>query len=104
MARSLLQVICVLCLLFSQQAAFTHATWHAHEQSLRQHGGHHKPSAHGELCKLHGLFSQVLGTAPGTIVHIALADALGEQIAQLALAIVTATPITARSRGPPSLS
>ena len=60
MKRSVLQLFCIVCLLLGQQAAFTHASWHAQEQSLRQHGNHHKqPSTQGDLCKLHGVFTHM---------------------------------------------
>jgi len=105
MKRSVLQLFCIVCLLLGQQAAFTHASWHAHEQSLRQHGNHHKqPSTQGDLCKLHGVFTQLVGTAPGSIVHFALTDALDERSTHRPTLAVSAGALTPRSRGPPRLS
>jgi hypothetical protein len=104
MKRSVLQFICTLCLLFAQQAAFTHALWHAHEPSVQRHDRHDNSSAHGELCKLHGLFTQVVGGAPGTIVQLVLEDALNEQSPHVASAVLSTSLLTPRSRGPPRLS
>jgi hypothetical protein len=104
MKRSALQFICIVCLLFAQQAAFTHALWHTHEPSVRSHTGHDRPSAQGDLCKLHGLFSQVLGTAPGTTFHVAIGNALNEQSAHLSPPVPSSSPLRPRSRGPPRLS
>jgi hypothetical protein len=104
MKRSILQFICVVCLLFAQQGAFTHAIWHAHGPSAQQHDSQHKPSADGDLCKLHGLFTQVVGTAPGTTVYVASEDALTEHSVDDPQLSRTTKPLTPRSRGPPRLS
>ncbi len=104
MKRPVLQLVCVLCLLFSQQAAVSHAIWHANHQSAAQQGSHKNQSAEGRLCNLHGLFSQVVGAAPANDINFALADALNEQRAQAFHDVASVTPIRARSRGPPHLS
>ena len=105
MKRSVLQLFCIVCLLLGQQAAFTHASWHAQEQLLRQHGNHHKqPSTQGDLCKLHGVFNQLVGTAHGSITHFALSDALHERSTDRSTLVVSSSPLTPRSRGPPRLS
>ena len=56
---------CVFLLLFAQQAALTHAAWHAHhEHASTSRAAAHDGSLQGELCALHGPFTQVLGWCP----------------------------------------
>jgi hypothetical protein len=104
MKRSILQFICVLGLLFAQQGAFTHAIWHVHGTAARQHHGDQKSSAQGDLCKLHGLFTQVAGGAPASVFHFAMDDALNEHSVQFSEPRHSVRPLAARSRGPPRLA
>jgi hypothetical protein len=104
MKRSILQLACVFCLLFAQHVAFTHATWHAHgAAAAHQQDRNDEGSAERELCTLHGLFGQVVGCAPGIVVQLAVEDPVSERVAYLPQALRPATPLTPRSRGPPSL-
>jgi hypothetical protein len=103
MKRSILQLVCVFCLLFTQHVAFTHATWHARSAAAaHQHHRNDDGSSERERCTLHGLFGQVVGCAPAMVVELGLQDLLGERVAHLSQTGRTATPLTPRSRGPPS--
>ena len=69
-ARSLLQLGCILALLFSQQLALAHAVWHAHQQlpshQNEQTDADSGPDTYGAeiACAFHAAFGQVLGAAP----------------------------------------
>jgi hypothetical protein len=62
-SRNLVRILCILALLFAQQAALTHAAWHAGEQTAGQER-RHDASFQDKLCDLHGVFCQVLGALP----------------------------------------
>ena len=57
--RYAIRLLCIFVLLFAQQAAYTHAAWHAGEQA--QHQSKQDASLQDQLCALHGALSQVLG-------------------------------------------
>jgi hypothetical protein len=104
MKRSILQFVCILGLLFAQQGALMHAIWHVHGTAAQPHDGDQKQSAQGDLCKLHGLFTQVVGGAPAPVVHFSMDDVLNEHIVHLSERRHSVRPLTARSRGPPRLA
>jgi hypothetical protein len=103
MSRKLVQFVCVFMLLFTQQVALTHATWHAHGAAPAEHGKG-KPTLQGDLCSLHGLFSQVLGGAPAAVFHADADDVAVAEAAQLETHCIVARLNRPRSRSPPSLA
>jgi hypothetical protein len=62
--RYAIRLLCIFVLLFAQQAAYTHAAWHAGEQT--QHRSKQDATLQDSLCALHGALSQVLGGIHGT--------------------------------------
>jgi hypothetical protein len=70
--RRLMQLGCILLLLFAQQAALTHALWHSHAGgSAHVHQDTHADRGHGDrvpdavnLCAFDAALGQVLGAAP----------------------------------------
>jgi hypothetical protein len=97
------QLVFVLLLLFAQQAAFTHAAWHAHDQHPAQHDSKDKVSFQGSLCDLHVAFSAVLGMAHASPVHHAAREGTDERIVQRPHVLRVAESPTPLSRGPPVL-
>jgi len=78
--RRFTQLVYVLLLLFAQQVAYTHAAWHARENAPVHQPAKGDASLQGDLCGLHGTFSQVLGgVQPGTF-HLSGAQGVGEAI------------------------
>jgi len=65
--RALPRVALVFLLLFSQQAALTHVSWHAHHDvgglAHQPYGASDKPGqpSESQLCAFHLAFGQVLG-------------------------------------------
>ena len=100
MKRTLLQLACVLLLLFAQQSALTHAAWHAHERHPAQQDS--DVSFQGGLCDLHIAFGAVLGGANAAPPQHPLPDRLDQHIAQRPPAHAVVTPLTPRSRAPPA--
>ena len=70
--RRLMQLCCIFVLLFAQQAALTHAVWHAHGQAAAGALGHTQADAARDskvpdvaaLCAFDAAYGQVLGAAP----------------------------------------
>ena len=104
MKRVFPQIVFILLLLFAQQAAFTHAAWHAHDQHPAQHDSKDKVSFQGSLCDLHVAFSAVLGGAHASPVHHAAQECGDERIVlSPARPLRVAESPTPLSRGPPHL-
>ena len=59
--RRFTPLVYVFLLLFAQQSAFTHAVWHAQAHPPAHYQDNSDASFQGELCGLHGAFTQVLG-------------------------------------------
>ena len=59
--RILARIVFILLLLFAQQAALTHAAWHASQATHAPAHEDGKASFQGGLCDLHHAFGQVLG-------------------------------------------
>ena len=86
--RKFVPLLCILALLFAQQAAFAHAAWHAAEQAAGQERPH-DASFQDELCDLHGAFGEVLGALPqsadwlptAAVTHISCGDAPRDWVA-----------------------
>jgi hypothetical protein len=98
-------LICIFLLLFAQQSAFTHAAWHhAHEHSPAHHQDQDDASFQGELCGLHGAFSQVLGGVQTAVVHHLLPQRIAGTIAHRPGACIVPELHVPLSRGPPVLS
>jgi hypothetical protein len=104
MKRKILQFVCAFCLLFAQQGALTHAVWHARGDAPVQQDSKHKSSLHGDLCNLHGLFTQVVGGASTTVFHVPAPDAVHVHALELQYLCISARLPAPRSRGPPLLS
>jgi hypothetical protein len=97
------QFVFILLLLFAQQAAFTHAAWHAHDQHPAQHDSKDKVSFQGSLCDLHVAFSAVLGGAHASPVHHAVQECGNERIVYRLNPLRVAESPIPLSRGPPVL-
>jgi len=107
--RKLMQLCCIALLLFAQQMALTHSTWHAagahaaqapsdhdHPQAPQGHTG-----AEHELCVYHAAFCEVTGgNCAGGAHGAAIVKAPAER-APRAIARQSAEAIPAVSRGPP---
>jgi hypothetical protein len=96
---------CVFLLLFAQQAALTHAAWHAqleHESHPAQQ--HDDASLQGELCALHGAFTQVLGGVHSDAARVEAPIAVVNAIAGPTDRGISITLRAPRSRGPPRFS
>ena len=114
--RGLLQLGCIIALLFAQHVALTHAIWHVHEHLPAQFQAdtgytHHpnrdsddgRPSPQSGLCGFHLAFGEVLGGAPGAGLHFVAIDPDVERAAQPLPARLSVEPVPALSRGPPVL-
>jgi len=101
--RALLQLVCILLLLFAQQSALTHAAWHAHQPHSAQHDGRDKASFNGSLCDLHVAFSAVLGGAHASPVHHAVRECVDERIVRYTVPLLLSVAPSPLSRGPPAL-
>jgi hypothetical protein len=98
------QIFLILLLLIAQQSAFTHAAWHAREHAPAPEKHHDDVSLQGELCALHGAFSQVLGGLQTPAVHRLASPGAAETCAHRSGAPVTLDLLLPHSRGPPVLS
>ena len=102
--RRFTHFVSIMLLLFAQQSAFVHAAWHARQQSPAQHQDQGKASFQGDLCRLHGAFSQVLGGVQATATHHYVSQRIDETIAHRPGACVVLELHVPLSRGPPVLS
>jgi len=102
--RRFTQFIYIFLLLFAQQSAFTHAVWHAQEHSPAHHEDNGDTSFQGELCGLHGAFTQVLGGVQPAEKHPPPTQVDAETIEHRSGAQVTLELHVPLSRGPPVLS
>jgi hypothetical protein len=98
--RYVLHFVCILLLLFAQQAALTHAAWHAGQNS-GTHEGRHDESAQGAFCSLHVAFGEVLGTIQPASPPVALVPAVAEHLAAAALDAARIVLHLPPARGPP---
>lgn len=101
--RKFVPLLCILALLFAQQAAFGHAAWHAGEQAAGQERPH-DASFHDQLCDLHGAFGEVLGALPQSADRLptaAVAHILSGEAPREWAAFPLRTP---PSRAPPIVS
>lgn len=113
--RGLLQLGCIIALLFAQHTALTHAIWHAHEDLPAQFhtdsGPIHdhpasddgRPSPQSGLCDFDVVFGEVLGGALGPCLHFVAVDPGAEREARSLSARLSVEPVPALSRGPPAL-
>jgi hypothetical protein len=101
--RAFLQFVLAALLLFAQQAAVTHAIWHAHGPTPEQHEDNGKGSFHAGSCDWHSAFCQVLGAVPSGSPSHAERHGPAEQAAAPALPRVAALSPAPLSRGPPAL-
>jgi hypothetical protein len=105
MKRTVLSLFYVLAMLFAQQTALTHASWHvpgrAPAQEQQSHQG--KVSFHSALCDFHGSFAQVLGGAHGSVVHCNDRDVIAHSAVEHARAHPALKLPAPRSRGPPAV-
>jgi hypothetical protein len=102
--RGFTHFVSIFFLLFAQQGAFVHAAWHARQQAPVQHQDQGKASFQGDLCGLHGAFSQVLGGVQPTAVHHSVPQRIDKAIAHRPGACVVLELHVPHSRGPPLLS
>ena len=113
MRRVLLQLVLAALLLFAQQAAVTHAIWHAAE-NLPGNGSdtgldrgygpsndEHSPQA--QLCGFDAAFGQVLGGAHGSAGTFLSPELTSEPIALSARPCSGVLSLSFHSRAPPVL-
>jgi hypothetical protein len=102
--RLFLGLILAMLLLSAQQAAVTHALWHAHGSAPEQHeNGESKGSFHAGSCKWHGAFCQVLGGVASGSTSLVEQYGPAEQAAAPALPCIALLSPAPLSRGPPVL-
>lgn len=102
--RRFIPFVYVFLLLFSQQVAYTHAAWHAHEQALSHQHDEGDASLQGDLCGLHGAFSQVLGDVQADAIQFTVPPGVAEAMPHYADLFVALKRYAPLSRGPPRLS
>lgn len=107
-ARISMQLFCVFLLLFAEQMALTHATWHAAgylepHASANDKGGEHQGDAQQHLCIFDAALSQVLGAACGAAPAWLLHSTAAVMAVAATHSAVVADHIRAVSRGPPFL-
>jgi hypothetical protein len=102
--RSFKAFIYVFLLLFAQQVALTHAAWHAREHTPAHQTGKGDASLQGDLCGLHGAFSQVLGGAQTGAVQLAIPLGVADAIPPYSGLYVALRLHAPLSRGPPVFS
>jgi hypothetical protein len=98
---SALRVVFVVLLLFAQQAAFTHAAWHAGEHRPTQQS-EQDASFQGTLCGLHAAFGEVLGAVAGTASPLLLSRFGQCEPAPVFVDWVVLPSLPPRTRGPPA--
>jgi len=102
--RVFVHLACMFLLLFAQQAALTHAAWHAtHKSPPVQHEGNGKASFQGGLCNLHVAFSQVLGGASACALPPRAAECFIPRAEHRERSHHAAVSLPFFSRGPPVL-
>ena len=106
-----MQLGCIFLLLFAQQAALTHAVWHAHQQFPTEHPGSVQVAAVPDdgaagfsgACAFDAALGQMLGAAPCGNPPPLVALASGDAARSGRYAFVTSEFLAPRSRGPPAL-
>jgi hypothetical protein len=101
--RRLVRIFCILALLFAQQAALTHAAWHAGEQAAG-HERRHDASFQDKLCDLHGAFCQVLGALPKAAAMLPPVHRAHVLVCSATASCVVTALHTPPSRAPPFAS
>lgn len=104
MTRRTFSLFFCVALLLAQQGAFMHAAWHAHEDFSAHHQEQSDASLQGELCGLHGVFSQVLGGVEPGALHHAVPQAIAEAVAYRPAIQPVFDLLAPFSRGPPVFS
>ena len=104
----LLRLALVALLLVAQQAAITHATWHArlaggahHSQDTTDQPAEH--SQESQLCGFHLAFGQVLGAVGTSTVALDVPALEAEPLGAGARSCVYLASLPPQSRGPPFL-
>lgn len=110
MRRAFLRLILACLLLAAQQAALTHATWHAQDrlagQSRQDRAASDRPdgsSTQGQLCGFDLAFGQVLGGAHGSGCDICLPELAPERTVLSPRPYSAAIALSFHSRAPPVL-
>jgi len=113
MRRRVFHYLCVFLLLFAQQSAIAHASWHAgggaHQGETTALGssadaGHETPIAAESLCDFDLAFGQVLGGSHGAATPAAFVAVVVEGLPDLSTPRLRAAALSPKSRGPPVLS
>lgn len=112
--RVILRLILAALLLVAQQAAVTHAVWHAHDTLAgRIHDAelnddlghkHDEHSSEAQFCGFHAAFGQVLGAAAGNAAPLAVLRLDVERVSDPQRSFSHVEPVLPQSRGPPALS
>ena len=105
-----MQLCCIFLLLFAQQAALTHALWHAaggdEPRGAHAHDGgahDHESERQGALCDYHIAFGTLLGGHHGAPVALGALDTACAHAGSYLTGRITAEAVPAVSRGPPPL-
>ena len=112
--RLTLRLILAALLLVAQQAAVTHAVWHAHD-SLAGHvhdtelnddlgHQHDEHSSEAQFCGFHAAFGQVLGVAAGNAAPLAVLRLDVERVSEPQRSCSHVESVPPQSRSPPVLS
>lgn len=98
-------ILYVALLLFAQHGAFMHAAWHAAEHSPTHHEQKSDQSLlHGQLCGLHGIFSQVLGGLQATRLLELVSHYVSAAPETQQYVFIPLRTLVPYSRGPPAYS
>ena len=114
MPRRLLNALCVLLLLATQQVSLLHAAWHAGvgapatygfngHATTQDAGGKKAPAGQERLCAFDLAFGLVLGGSHGTCTPLTFVSTPAERIHDLPVPRLHAEAVSPRSRGPPVL-
>jgi hypothetical protein len=113
MQRRGFHYLCVFLLLFAQQSAISHASWHAgggahtgHAAGLAQptDAGHETPYAAESLCDFDLAFGQVLGGTHGAAPPASFVAVIAGELPDLSTPRLRAAALSPKSRGPPARS
>jgi hypothetical protein len=103
-ARRCVHTVCILLLLFAQQAALAHAVWHQRAPSTTENLDVDKTSLQMGECDLHGVFAQVLGGACVNASDVSVPRLPNSESAESFQPRIKSDLPAHRSRGPPVLT
>jgi hypothetical protein len=113
--RAVQQFLCILLLLFAQQAALTHSVWHLRDYlPAQEHHGHgsapHEhgddggtPSSQAELCVFHAALGSLFAGGCTAQPTVAAAEFFHWLSTPIVVRLVPQATLTPPSRAPPVL-